>query len=78
LNLIWEGSERVNTDKLAEILAQRFRFDREAVESLIQQCVARGIKHDQLNGILTHIILHRRPDLKRSNLTDPEASSQAG
>jgi len=46
---------------LAAELERRFNFVEGSITSVVQKCVEKGVKHDQLNRILTHIILNRQP-----------------
>ncbi len=46
---------------LAADLERRFHFVEGSITSVVQKCVEKGVKHDQLNRILTYIILNRQP-----------------
>ncbi len=46
---------------LAADLERRFHFVEGSITSVVQKCVKKGVKHDQLNRILTYIILNRQP-----------------
>ena len=48
-------------DDIAVRLEQRLKLDRDAVRALIRKCVRKGVKHDQLNKVLTYVILNYRP-----------------
>ena len=46
---------------LAADLERRFHFVEGSITSVVKKCVEKGVKHDQLNRILTYIILNRQP-----------------
>jgi hypothetical protein len=51
-------------EDIAATLEQRLNLDGNAVRALIRKCVRKGVKHDQLNRVLTYVILNYRPGSK--------------
>ena len=60
-------NEKETMDDIAATLEQRLRLDSDAVRSLIHKCIRKGVKHDQMNRILTYVILNYRPGTKTSS-----------
>jgi DNA-binding transcriptional regulator YhcF (GntR family) len=65
--LSW-GETSMTEEDLAKDLERRFHFVEGSIKSVIEKCVQRGIKHDQLNKILTYIILNRQPCPKSTDI----------
>ena len=51
-------------EDIAATLEQRLKLDRDAVRAVIRKCIRKGVKHDQLNRVLTYVILNYRPGSK--------------
>jgi len=51
-------------EDIAATLEQRLKLDRDAVRAVIRKCIRKGVKHDQLNRVLTYVILNYRPGAK--------------